>query len=176
MKKYFFSSLLLGLFVVGLSHAASAAFEDEVDANPDEIFSAAKQVVEHDYGVYKANPSKNLVESKWKQDIVKRSRGMFKNILKQGVYRRYRLRVEIQTKGKTSILRIKGTFQERSTGSDANLPWNSVKMMAADHRLERELFFKILTQIEDHRKAAAPAAGAAPTPNPSPTTQSSASS
>ncbi|MSR77557.1 MAG: hypothetical protein EXS63_04960 [Candidatus Omnitrophica bacterium] len=162
---HFLGFLILVLFL-GSSSPLFAAFEDEVDAKGEEIYSAACQVVQKDYGVRKANPKKKRVESKWKEDVVKRSRGMFKNILHQGVYRRYYLKVEIQGNEKMPILRVKGTFQERSTGSDANLPWQTVKMMAADHRLERELFFKILTQIEDNRKAASQPAS----PSPPPTT------
>lgn len=146
--------MALFFFSLAASSPAFAVFEDEVDASPDEIFLASEQVIQRDYGVYKANAGKKRVESKWNQDIVKRSRGMFKNILKQGVYRRYKLRADVKMKEKMPVLQIKGTFQERSTGTDANIPWNSVKMVSADHRLERELFFKILTQLEDNRKIA----------------------
>ena len=167
-KWFGFAMIPLLCFGVGKPPLALASYEDEVGGvTAREVWKAAYQVLRDYGGIHKSDPDKMILESKWNQDTVKRSRGMFRRYLNQSVNRRYRIRVEIQPGGQAVSLKIKGTFQEKTSRTEANLPWNSFKPDASDMRVEREVFFKILTQIENQKKQTPASSDSTPAPDPS---------
>ncbi len=132
-----------------------ATMQDEVlGISKAEVFQAATDVANSFSAVHKKKPEKGYLETQWKEDSVRRSRGMFKKILYQQYQRRTRLKINIdEIKGGVS-LKVKGVFQDRPEGAGGNVPWKTVRMDAQDHRLEREIFFKILTRIQEIHQAA----------------------
>lgn len=143
--------LFFGLCLLALSGSVHAAYDDVIELPQTEVFEAAKIALK-DLGLKKADPEAGYLQSKWNQDKVIRSRGLLRGIVRTGYLRRYRIHVYLFEEENATRVKVKGAFQERSSGTDANIPWHSVKIMAADHRIERDVFFKILTAIENSRK------------------------
>ena len=128
-----------------------ASYFDQVAIPQGEIWQAAYRVLEP-YGIKKADPVKGVIETKWVEDKVRRSKtGFFHDILKQQYFRRYRLKLSLKEAMGLTDVQLRGSFQIRST-SGPMTAWRTTKTTGVDHQLEREVFFKILTQIENSRK------------------------
>lgn len=161
-----FLMLAAVFFLWGRTPAVFAAYYDEVAVGAAEVFHAAEQVLKP-YGIRKADFEKKVLETRWQEDTVERSRGLFKHILKQQYYRRWRMKISLHEREGGTEVQVKGVFEERATETGPSIPWKRVKTSGLDHQIEREIFFKILTRIETLRDLSETAPAPSPTP-PSP--------
>ena len=133
---------------------ACATYYDQVAVPSDEIFEAARQVLDASYGIQKADSHKKSLQSQWYEDRVVRSRGLLKKFTQKAYHRRYRIHIQLKDTPEGTDVKVKGAFQEKSNDAPPGVPWRPVKTEGIDLQIEREIFSKILTQMEEIRMKA----------------------
>jgi hypothetical protein len=154
------SFLLRGLFIVApllavFSQPSLEAYTDAILASPDEIWKAAEEVLEP-YGIHKSDAQKYFLETRWIEDRVPRKRNLLPVIqlsarVKQTFERRYRIKVQISEVGNETQITIKGKFQDRPLAIHPQNRWRPAKPQFEDFDAERQIFYKILRQLEINR-------------------------
>ena len=151
-KTFSFTGLALFLGVGPLM-----AYTDKMAVETPEVWKAV-QAVAAPYGVRKADSKKYEIETRWIQDLVVRSRGLWKKLgTGENMQRRYRVKIRLKEEPYATEVGIHGVFQERSYGSGPAIPWRNIKPESEDYAVERDFFFKILKQLETTRKQNPPA-------------------
>ena len=133
------------------------AFQEEILTSRNEIWAAAKAVLAS-HGISKENAEKGILESKWIEDVVEKTKSILPSRIAGGgptvtktVRRRYRLRIVVEEKAQGSLLNIRGKFQERPFDDRPQTPWNKITPGTEDYQVERETFFKILEVMQKSR-------------------------
>lgn len=143
---------VLGVFFLALQTTAFA-YLDEVLMTPDEVWTAAKTVMEPK-GVRTENKAAYTLKSKWIEDYVRKEKNILPAALGRGVTlrstvrRRYQMAVELKELPTGTEIQISGKYQERPIGApEHQARWKYVKPSTEDYELERALFFKILGEM-----------------------------
>ncbi len=129
------------------------AYTDEIVLGPEEVWKAVSKAAEY-YGVRQMDAEARTLRTKWKQDRVKRSRGVMRRYVSKiaRIYqRRYRFDVRVQEFGAHTRVNVKGTFQERPLDAPLWAKWETVKPDVTDDALERDFFARILKEMENAR-------------------------
>ena len=154
MRRHLF---LLFAALIAFPQWVEGSYYDHIALPPDEVWEAAQKVLGDQYGIKSAKKDKGTLESGWHHDRVTRSRGLFRGIFKQSYKRRFKLHVNIAMSPEGgSDITVKGTFQEKTAETNANIPWKKAKMNASDHFIEREVFFNLLNELTKKKNAAPP--------------------
>jgi uncharacterized lipoprotein len=129
--------------------APAWAYTDQVTVKAEEAWQAAQEVLKQS-GLKKVDETKKTLETKWIHDrVVRRGKGVFKNITSQTYDRRYRLTVRIVQRPFDTEIEVKGFFQERPvTGNPNHLLWKKVRPQIDDLDVERTFFMRILNRLE----------------------------
>ncbi len=148
--------ILLAVLLLGFQ-GSGAAFQEEILTSKSEIWNAARKVLAS-RGIAKENAAKGILESKWIEDVVRKTKSLLPGRIAGGgpsvtqtVRRRYRLRIVVEEKAQGSVVSIQGKFQERPFDDRPQTPWNKITPGTEDYQVERETFFKILEVMQQAR-------------------------
>lgn len=145
--------LLLATF---LFSASAWAYSDRVDAPVKEIYAAALSCFEKE-GIYKSDPEKGSLTTKWVSQTIRRDRKrrFVPTRMKETVDIRYQMKVELQEGVNYSDVSIIGRFEEKPADGHPMQPWRSSPSDKEFYFKERAFFFKLLGCVEANKKAAA---------------------
>ncbi len=145
--------LLLGAF---LFSTPAWAYSDRVDASVKEIYAAALSCFEKE-GIYKSDPEKGSLTTKWVSQTIRRDRKrrFVPTRMKETVDIRYQMKLDLQEGVNYSDVSIIGRFEEKLTDGHPMQPWRSSPSDKEFYFKERAFFFKLLGCIEANKKAAA---------------------
>jgi hypothetical protein len=131
------------------------AYTDQITVKVEEAWSAAEEVLKP-YGFHKIDPEAKTLETKWMKDrIVRKGKGVFKNLTSATYERRYRLKVKINPRAFDTEIEVRGVFQERPLAPNSNIfLWKKVRPRTEDFDVERNIFMRILNRLELNRRAA----------------------
>lgn len=147
LSSWFFFLILIGV----VPRLGLATYTESISGISQEEFWPAARLVLKEYGIHKENIKKRSIETQWQYDRVKRTSGLLRHALKQQYNRRYRIRVTTEEGEEGLQIQVKGNFHIRSD-SGPSIPWKKAKTSPADQQIEREVFFKILSQIQKTKK------------------------
>ena len=149
MKRAVFFLFLTALF---FPPHARAFYSDEISASPDEVWRGVEKAMKP-YGIRKSDFKKRRSESDWKEDqYVKSGKGLLHSIGSSVVRRRYRFQVRLEENSFKTLVKIKGSFQEKPLDVPPGILWKPVKPDTDDLELERNFFMKILAELESLRR------------------------
>jgi len=147
-----FRIMTLILFFFAMPPAA-LAYLDEVLMTPNEIWEAAKTVLETP-GIDVENKETYTLKSKWVEDYVRKERTVIPRQVGRGftltgtVRRRYQMMIVLKELPSATQIQITGKYQERPVGApEHQARWKFIKPSTEDYELERQLFFKILREM-----------------------------
>lgn len=127
------------------------AYTDQVTVKAEEVWAAAKDVVKQKK--FEKIDEKNMVlETKWTQDRVIRSRGLLKGIASQSYERRYRITIKVVQRDYDTEVTVIGKFQERPVETNQHLIlWRKYRPEGSDFDIERQTFMQILNRLQLNR-------------------------
>jgi len=145
------------VWIVGILFFAvqpgALAYLDEVLMTPDEIWSAAKLVLEPT-GIVVENKASYTLKSNWIEDIIRKEKKLLPRAVGGGpsmartVRRRCQMTVMLKELPTGTQIQITGKYQERPLSApEHQARWKFVKPSTEDYELERLLFFKILREM-----------------------------
>ena len=144
-------TLVFSGLVVGLSVNAHA-YSEEIGLSIDKVSPAVKAVAQAYSGIAKSKDEGRWIETKWKEDYVVRKSKILKNIISAKYKRRHKLRIKLTPNLSFTKIEISGFYQQKKPDVAPSIPWQTIKPKLDDLDLERELFFKILKQLEADQK------------------------
>ena len=144
MRALFFLSLFF-LF----APVSYAVYTDEIALDSKRVWEAAHQALES-YGIGKENPAKGTLESRWIEDLVRRSHKFLPEAIKGSYLRRYRLVITLREEGGKTSVTIKGKFQQKDTGLPPAAPWLPISPKTEDYEMERNFFMKLIARLEQN--------------------------
>ncbi len=142
---------MLVTVLLGLAAPAWGMYSDEIGAPVEDVWKAATESFQPKE-IRKANPAKKSLETRWSEDEVVRSRGVFKKVLSQRFKRRSRFKVAMKQIGIATEIRIQGVYQEKPSGTSPGVSWKNTQPELEDLSLERALFMKILNKLEEIKR------------------------
>ncbi len=145
--KYFVFFLLFWIVAAG----SLKAYTDEIGVLPEEVWKAAKEMAGPG-GIDREDREKWELVTKWKEDRVRRRRGLLKNYIHQTYDRRYKLKIHLEDKKLSTVVTITGTFEEKGFGAHRGTPWRSTDPEIEDLEVERRFFYKLLDQIKAQKQ------------------------
>ncbi len=130
------------------------AYSDRVDAPAQEIYEAAKIAFSKE-GIYKENPEKMSLTTKWIYTRIRRSRKRrFVPLeLKENVDLRYQMQINVEAGKNYSEVSVVGRFQEKPTDAPPQQVWKQSYSSKELYFKEREAFMKILSSLEAQKKS-----------------------
>jgi hypothetical protein len=145
--------LLAGLWLLGFLFPAPgwAVYSDELGVPVEEVWQAALIALKPS-GIRKADFDKKVIETKWVEDRVVRSRGLLKKVTGENILRRSKFKVTFKTVGIATEIRIEGVFRDKPHSTGPMVSWRKVKPELQDIKLEQALFFKILKALEELKR------------------------
>lgn len=132
------------------------AYSDRVDAPAREIYEAALPCFEKE-GIYKSNAEKHSLTTKWIYKTIRRTRkrSFIPTRMKETVDVRYQMTFDIEEGKAYSDVSIRGRFEEKPADAPMMQPWKTSVSDKEFYFKEREAFFKLLSCIEERKKAVA---------------------
>lgn len=133
------------------------AYTSEIQATLDEVWEAAHQVIEKDYGIDTINEKKRLITSDWSYDQVTRKKPLLPLVksteIKETFERRYKTHVTLKQVKDLVEIRVKGEFEQKALREQgAKAKWKNHRPKSQDYIVEREVFFKILERLEKNKR------------------------
>lgn len=140
--------LFLSLVSCLFTPTVHASFTDEIGAEAEEIFEAAKVILTSKSGIKKIDSEKYELVSNWQYDEVERRRGVLRYFIKKLFKRRYRMYVNVGPGKSATELKIRAHVEEKSRATSPSIPWKKPpRLDRHDLRLERALFDEILEYL-----------------------------
>ena len=135
--------------LTGFLNSALWAYTDQITVKSDEAWQAAQEVLKPS-GIDKLDPATKTIRTKWTHDrVVRKGKGVFKNIASVTMERRYRMTVHVIQRPFDTEIEVRGDFQERTMGvNQTSYTWTKVKTKSEDFDLERATFMRILNRLE----------------------------
>lgn len=149
MKRFFL------IVVLALVYPCAAwAYSDRVDAPAQEIYTAALGCFEQD-GIYKTDPAQHSLVTKWQYETIRRTRKrqFIPTMLKETVEIRYQMQMDIDEGDAYSDVSIRGRFEEKRADAPPMQPWKYSSSSKELYFKEREVFFRLLKCVEEHKTA-----------------------
>lgn len=151
----FFSKLLLLALFNLASHCMSSnlllAYHEEVGADVKEVYAAALEVLKG-YGISEQDETKLLIETDWIEARSERVKSLIFFKVKKSYLRRTKFKVTFKRWPRYTEIDIRAEYKFKPHDASASAPWRKMKPRFEDYGQERELFRKILSQIEFSRR------------------------
>lgn len=127
-------------------------FYEEVGAQSQEVYEAAMYILEP-HGLKVQDGKKLILETKWIEDRVVREKNFYVSKGPGNYIRQYRMRVSLKAWPRYTEIRIDTHLRYKPVDATIATPWRTLKPERQDYELKRDVFQKILAQMEIRRKA-----------------------
>lgn len=140
---------IMSLCFVGAA-PAFASYQDEIGAGVEEVWQSAREILKP-YGIQKEVYKKKVLETKWIEDRIERSRGILKKVASEMYLRQYKIKVELTPLPDRTGIKVSGSFREKPLEAPPAVSWRPIKPGLQDYDLERDFFFHILEKVQQLR-------------------------
>ncbi len=148
--KFLTLTIYLSFLQMGMSKTGFA-YHEEIGAGSEEVFKAALQALEP-YGIRKQNAEKLTIETNWVEGSSDRTTSLYFTKIEKTLLRRTKFKVSFKSWPRYTEVDIRAEYQFKPLSSSERAPWRKMKPAFDDYSQERELFRKILSQIEYNRR------------------------
>ena len=129
------------------------AYHEEIGAGSKEVFIAALQALKP-YGINQQDEEKLYIETDWVLGSSERTTSLYFTKIQKTLQRRTKFKVSFKAWPRYTEVDIRAEDQFKRASSSEKAPWRKMKPAFDDYSQERELFRKILSQIEFNRRPA----------------------
>lgn len=127
------------------------AYHEEVGAEAQEVFAAAREVL-RSYGLSREDSQNLFLESNWVMGRSERSRSLILFKIRKDYLRQTRFRIQLKRWPRFTEIEIRADYRFKRPDGAASAPWRKMKPKFQDYSQERDLFRKILAQVEFNRR------------------------
>lgn len=149
-----FVSGVLSFACLCLGPGMLSAYHEEVGADVQEVYAAALEVLKG-YGIAEQDDSKLFIETDWVEARSERVKSLVFFKVRKSYLRRTKFKVSLKRWPRYTEIDIRADYKFKPSDSSAAAPWRKLKPRFEDYGQERELFRKILSQIEFARRTSA---------------------
>lgn len=149
----------LGAAVALAAAGPVLAYHEEVGADVQEVYAAALDVLK-DYGIDKQDKEKFTIETDWVEARSERSKSLVLFKIQKSYVRRTRFKLTFKRWPRYTEIDIRAEYKFKPFDASDTAPWRKMKPKFQDYNQERELFRKILAQIEFNRRTSKIPSGA----------------
>lgn len=126
------------------------SYETDIRADAEEIYAAALKALES-YGIETADAVEKTIETKWVTDVSERKKSVFGFKMKKKYERKHRIKIRISEIERFTHVSVKAQFLFRQADASGQTPWRTLKTTREDDNLEKQVFQRILAQVEYQR-------------------------
>lgn len=159
LLRNFIAAIFLGalcLMQTSCLHRSSGSgdlqFYEEVGAQSQEVYDAAMYVLEP-FGFKVRDEKKFILETKWIEDRVVREKNLYLTKNPKNLIRQYRIRISLKPWPRYTEVRIDTKLRFKPVDATIATPWRTLKADRQDYELKRDIFQKVLAQMELRRKS-----------------------
>ena len=128
-----------------------AVYSDQILIPKEELWQASEKALEP-YGVAKKDHDKGQLESRWIEERVVRTSGLFKVITKRTYVMSYRIKIRIaEGQNGMSQVDVEGRFREKPLDALFIASWRPTY---PERNIEKEFFQKVLAKLQTERRKA----------------------
>ncbi len=142
----------LGFMLLCSGPKVLSAYHEEIGADVQEVYAAALEVLKG-YGIAEQDDSKLFIETDWVEARSERVKSLVFFKVRKSYLRRTKFKVSFKRWPRYTEIDIRADYKFKPSDSSASAPWRKLKPRFEDYGQERELFRKILSQIEFARRA-----------------------
>lgn len=144
-------SALIIVFVAMIFRTPSgAAYETDIRADIQEVYSAALAVLKP-YGIHKADEAAHLIETEWIPGETSRRRSFFGIGMTRKYQKKSQVTLHLDQGERFTHVNISSRFLFKDFSSSPQSPWRNLRPSHEDAGIEKEMFRRILAQMEINR-------------------------